>query len=394
MVATGGKTAGRRDASEPERQKLWVKSGGRCAICGAYLLEGALTHFELFLGEGAHIVGAKNSEKSPRGIGELPEKDRGRADNLLLICADHHDEIDRELAAGVLTVERLLEIKRRHEEWIFRVTGLERNRSTVVLRMIGDVRGDPVEVSRPTASAAILASDERFPEFPLSFDYAGIEIDLRHLAAENAPDSPEYWRSAMATIDQVVVHKIKEGVRADAIRHLSVFAFARLPLLAYLGSKLDDTYEVSIYQRHRHPTETWEWPADEHAAVEFKIDRPDVVDGAEAVLILNVAGTINRGEMPTALAGLPVIEISAEGVPGVDTVRTKADLAAFVQAVRRALSGLEQSGKSIRRLHVLAALPVSAAVALGRARDPHVHPELMMYERTAAGAYSEALVLS
>lgn len=45
--------------TEAERRKVWVKAGGRCTLCKAHLLEGGLTGQEVFVGEGAHIVGSR-----------------------------------------------------------------------------------------------------------------------------------------------------------------------------------------------------------------------------------------------------------------------------------------------------------------------------------------------
>ncbi len=42
---------------------------------------------------------------------------------------------------------------------------------------------------------------------------------------------------------------------------------------------------------------------------------------------------------------------------------------------------------------MLAAIPVSAAVALGRVHDAHVHPTMSIYDRTD-GRYSIALEIS
>src|SRR5581483_11574111 len=99
-----------------------------------------------------------------------------------------------------------------------------------------------------------------------------IEIDLRHIAGE-ATAGPEYYRMATARIDEVLEHKLGEGVGQEQIVHLSVFAFARLPLLIYLGAHLEDNVPTDIYQRHR-ATEAWEWP-DPASDVGFHIDVPD-----------------------------------------------------------------------------------------------------------------------
>ena len=43
------------------------------------------------------------------------------------------------------------------------------------------------------------------------------------------------------------------------IRHISLFAAARIPLLVYLGSKLDDKIPIDLYQKHRGGNEDWHW---------------------------------------------------------------------------------------------------------------------------------------
>lgn len=137
----------RKAVPQPERMKVWIRSAGRCPICGRYLLEGQLTHKEFTLGELAHIVGQQTTKGSPRGEHPLPESERDKAENLMLLCAGEHDEIDRAGSVDSLTVERLRKIKSDREDWGRRTTGLDRSRVTAVLRMIGSVRGNAVESS-------------------------------------------------------------------------------------------------------------------------------------------------------------------------------------------------------------------------------------------------------
>jgi hypothetical protein len=173
------------------------------------------------------------------------------------------------------------------------------------------------------------------------------------------------------------------------VTHVSVFAFARLPLLVYLGSKLDDTYEVAVYQRQR-SNETWGWPSTEERT--FTIATAPA-SGPDAVLIVNVSGTIDPTDLPETVRDLPRFEVSIEGDASVDAIASRASLLAFESAVRELLAGLEADGKTVRRLHVFGALPVSAAVVLGRAHDRHVHPALAVYDRTD-GAYRLAVEIS
>ncbi|MDC7120590.1 SAVED domain-containing protein [Cellulomonas fimi] len=385
----------RRKIPTPERMRVWVRSGGRCAVCGRYLLEGKLTHEEFSLGELAHIVGQQTTKGSPRGDYDLPVAERDLAENLMLVCADDHDEIDRNGALDTLTVDRLRKIKHSHEDWVRRMTGLDRSRGTAVVRMIGAVRGNVVELSKPTASAAVLHSDDRFPEFPLSYEQYGFEIDLRHLPAEG---TEIYWTAATAAIDEVIEHKLNQAVRGEHVRHLSLFAFARLPLLVYLGSRLDDTYEVAIYQRHR-STNGWAWP-EVTSVPAFAVESPPIDESADAgepvgaALVLNVSGTIQPDELPQEVADLPRHVMTPVGqTPGVETISSPAALDAFTETVRALLSRLEVTDKHLSVLHVFAAMPLSAGVALGRARDPHVHPPFLIYDRTDSG-YTPVLEIS
>ena len=162
------------------------------------------------------------------------------------------------------------------------------------------------------------------------------------------------------------------------MRHVSVFAFARLPLLVYLGSRLDDTFGIELYQRHR-STNAWAWPRTDAPTPQFEV-KSEVVNDApsssSAVLILNVSGTVHADELPEDLRGLNRHVLTPAGgtQAGVDVISSSEAVAAFRHAVRSLLSDLEVSDKKMPVLHVVGAMPLAAAVALGQARDPHVHP--------------------
>ncbi|HUP69634.1 MAG TPA: SAVED domain-containing protein, partial [Acidimicrobiales bacterium] len=278
------------------------------------------------------------------------------------------------------TLAWLHRMKREHEARVKLATSFGPDRRSTVLRMIGNLRGQVVEIFQDTASTTVLHSGERLPEFTLAYDRHSIEIDLRKIPGE-AEGGPDYYRTAMATIDEVVAGRVREGIARDAIPHLSVFAFARLPLLVYLGSRLDDTVPTSIYQRHR-ATEEWSWPDPTAGAATFEL----TVDGAkpadEGLLVLNISGTIHDDELPSELSELPTYRITTKGPdPSPDAVDTPEVLQRFEAKVRELLAHLESTNKTIRRLHVFAAVPISAAVTLGRTTDPNVHPSLVLYDR-------------
>lgn len=101
--------------TEATTRVLWVRSGGRCAVCYRDLLVSGVTWRQVPLGERAHIVGRSTGSKSPRGDDPLPVDDRDAADNLMLLCGVCHDDLDDPANLDVLTVERLRALKHAHE---------------------------------------------------------------------------------------------------------------------------------------------------------------------------------------------------------------------------------------------------------------------------------------
>lgn len=94
---------------------LWGRSGNRCAVCRTQLTQDAAAVSAAFtLGEQAHIVGEK--EDAPRGKSPLTQDERDSYHNLVLLCPNHHTEIDKNETDW--PVERLHLVKSTHELWV------------------------------------------------------------------------------------------------------------------------------------------------------------------------------------------------------------------------------------------------------------------------------------
>jgi hypothetical protein len=387
--STDTPTEGRTNLTQPEKIKVWVRAGGICVLCQRYLLEGELTGVLRTFGELAHIVGQQNSARSPRGLHPMPRADRDTADNVLLACASCHNEIDDQLAVRILDIDTLVQLKRDHEQRIRHVTTLPAERRSLVLRVIGQVRGEAVEVSRSTAAGTVVAGG-RIPWFDLDRNRIGVEIDLRHLPGETDP-GPNYFTTACAAIDEVMDNLVRTGVRTGELEHLSVFALARVPLLIYLGTKLEDNYTVEVYQRHR-ASQAWTWDDTAPVYTFTATTGPGIDEAREAVLQLNVSGTVNVCEMPAELQRLPRITVEPDATPTTDVLCNRASLDSFRSAIRAVNADLD-AHEHLDRLHVIGALPPAAAVELGRLHDPHIHPSLVTYNRADSG-YHVALEIS
>lgn len=376
--------------TELERRTLWVRAGGRCTLCKVYLLEGGLSAVEVPLGEGAHIVGREDSTRSARGKNPMPVEDRDDIDNLMLACASCHNEIDKKRAEDFLDVGLLRNLKRQHEADIKTQTGLLGDRRTAIIRVAGTIRGDAMQLPRRAAAEAVIRSASRFPFFIESYDRQGVEIDLLDLDGEYPLDDG-YYRTATRRIDSALETRVLPGIANGDIDHISVFAIARLPLLIYLGWKLDDGIPTDVYQRHR-ATDDWQWlnPA---AETDFCVshEAADAVDGAsgardDAVLITNLSGTTPVTDLPDELQSLDRWTISPESGPAEDVFASAEVLSRFVGAVRGFFTDLESTHKHVKRLHLFGALPLSGAIELGRAlKSEGLRPKVVTYDRTEHG---------
>ena len=387
---TKKKTAvGRTKLSDRERLLVWVRAGGTCVLCKRYLLEGSLTGLPVSLGELAHIVGQQNSDRSPRGRHWLPRHKRDLAENVLLACESCHEEIDDQLATGILDVDALDRLKALHEQRIRHVVTLPDDRRSLVLRMVAELRGNALEISRDTAASAVISAN-RFPWFDLDGDHIGVEIDLRNLPDEAEADDA-YYATARRAIDKVLEHKLHDAVKAGDVKHVSVFPFARLPLLVYLGSRLDDNYSIDVFQRHRN-TQNWGWQ--DTAPHEFTVTGTESLPGAEqAVLLLSVSGTVDPAEMQAKYRDLPQVTVIPDATPSPDIVTSRGSLDRFTQAIR-AVNAAFDANKQLSTVHVFGALPPTAAVEFGRLHDSHIHPALVIYDRSDAGTYRPAVEIS
>lgn len=369
----------RKDLTPPQRTRMLVECGGRCALCNEYLLDGGLTSTPVPFGELAHMIGLQPNKNSPRGLDDpMGEDERNAPANLMFVCESNHAEIDKSGSRDMFSIDWLRQRKADHIARIAFLTGLNPKDPTVPLRLIAKVRDDVVEVNQTAVANAVMYSAMRYPKFRLA-DRNEIEIDLRGIAGEKDA-TPEYYAQARARIDEVFDHTLATGWATGDITHMSVFAFARIPILVYLGTKLGDHVPVDVYQRDR-ITQDWTWPANDGDLL-ITVDVPPATDEpTEAVLIINASGTIERLELPDDVAGLPVLTVTAD-TPHPNVIDSPSKLAAFTRALHELIGKIEADGyKTVNRLHVFAAAGLACSVTLGRVFDDDIHPTLAIYDR-------------
>lgn len=162
-------------------RELYLKSGNECAFPGC--AERILSSEGVLVGELAHIRAA--AAGGPRFDERMSNEDRRAANNLMLLCANHHKVIDRD--ADAWPVQALTTMKARHESKF--ATAPEKIRESIL-----DVT-ETDRVQRPANLGRLLGG-----EFELTKDELEDSIDCVVDCFERIGILPHSTREVLALI--------------------------------------------------------------------------------------------------------------------------------------------------------------------------------------------------
>ena len=304
--------------------------------------------------------------------------DRESEENLLLVCHDCHRLIDHEDHVRFFPPEKLRELKQTHELRIEMATAQGGLTRTAVIRVGSNIRG-----------AYSIASRREVAETLFALNYLGLvesqwSGDFTCSISGNA-GGKGFWQAGEQQIDDTL-SRVRQAIEHGDVEHISVFPFAPIPLLVYLGSCLDDKTSTRIFQKHRGQGAGWSWAQNSQAA-EFTTDVAESHDsGTEVVLVCEISSPVNPENLPAALRELPRCALRPVGqAPSPVLMTSEQSLANFASAWRALLAEVESAFPRATRWHVVASVPVSVAVELGRAFMRDAQPPVAVHERTDAG---------
>jgi len=368
-------------ATAAAKIQVWAASAGRCAICKRYLAESSDTGQPVLIGEVAHIAGTSDGKGSPRGSSAIPVSDRGKPENLVLLCRDAHKTIDTPEFWDAYPEGELRRIKRTHEHQMKQLSGLSPNNKSAVLRINGTVRGATKSITKSSVTWALLRSGN-FPDFSLERD-RDYEIDLREVPGETE-GSEEYFRSALHHV-RSRIEELNSLVKQDEIASVSVFAFARIPILIAAGTMLDDKIRADFYPATRGSEQAWGW--DENANIEeFSITKQGGSESA-VLVALGISGTVDMARMPSELTGATTYCVVPSGArPNPEIISRNETLDNFSATWREVLALIERDHPEAVSIAVVGALPLTAALSVGRHRMRDAQLPLRVYDLPVGGS--------
>jgi hypothetical protein len=352
------------------RTILWARAAGRCQYAGCNkslvgdLVGGAEDKNFGFV---AHIVA--DTPDGPRGDPVRSLLLSNDVTNLMLLCHVHHKLIDVDEVAAHPEA-RLLAMKAAHEARIETVTGIDEDRASHVLRYAANIGTHESPVAFEQISLAMLPN--RFPAEGRRL------IDIALAGCRFEDHEPEFWAFHRVNLRRQFATKVRARIEAQEIRHLSVFALAPQPLLIELGCLLCDITAADVRQLQREP-KGWSWPA-ARSSIQYRVRRGCSARGPLA-LVLAVSATITDDRVLSVLGHNAAIWAIEAEYPHNDIMKSPLDLAEFRGLLRSTLNSIKAAHGEQATLNVFPALPVSAAVEVGRVWMPKADLPLVIFDQ-------------
>jgi len=365
----------RKAVNQSTQIAVWARAAGRCVLCAKSLLDSRFHyHSAVLVGQIAHNVAA--SSAGPRSSSLLSRDELADERNLLLLCYDCHRNVDDQRNSGIFTEEYVREKKREHELRVRRVTRFATMQRTLVVKNSGELRGGSVQVTNPEITEALVDANL------VAHVHDGWRSDIV-IRLDEEPTDETGWQRGRDVIDRGL-ESLTRGVEEGAVDHVSVFALTYIPWLVYLGSRLDDTMSVEVFERHRgaRGNRAWCWSEPDGDTREFDttVAGEDDKQAAGVVVITNLTGTVREARIPDGLKPLPRVVLAPVGAtPAAGILRSKADLDAAAAAWILLLGKIEALWPGATRLHVIGPTPASLAVRMGMHRMKAAQAELVVY---------------
>lgn len=349
--------------------ELWLRSGGRCqyVTCNKPLWKDSITLRKMNKGYISHIIAA--SDNGPRGEKGKSEELELELSNLMLLCDECHNRIDR-AQVSEHPKEVLIKMKEDHEKRIEMVTSIDPNNKSYAVVYTVNIGDFEPRISFMDTAVAM----RRETYFPNS----DIPVNLGMDRAVFKDDENEYWHMHEKQLTGSFRNKIKPFLEQNKA-HFSIFGLAPQPLLIKLGVQFSEIANCEVYQSHREPKQTWEWPKN-NIASEVRLIEPEN-KSKTAVLIISMSDKVNRDRIYAVLGNdISIWEISVDE-PNRNILQSKETLVNFKDKVRNAYSDIRTIQGENSEIHLFPVMPNSCAIEMGRVWMPKVDLALIIYDQ-------------
>jgi hypothetical protein len=233
------------------RNDLWIAAAGRCEFKGCTKPIGIdfLTGEKATVGEYAHIIA--DSPKGPRGDEIRSQELAISESNLFLACFDCHGRVDRVKTIEDYPETLLKRWKTDHEDAISRIYESGSATKSLMILMAFPIGSHLPAIDTNDAIKAILKNSD----YTVHPDNTPLILNRSNFDIQD--HESDFWMTANRSIERwyttTLLPRLSE---TDAPSHLSVAAFAPIPLMVKLGSLIGNKIPTQVMDL---PDNKWRW---------------------------------------------------------------------------------------------------------------------------------------
>ena len=343
--------------------ELWSKAGGRCELCNEKLWRDGLTYHQINQSNIAHIIA--QTPKGPRGSEQDSERLATDISNLMLVCAKHNKLFDTGDIMKEYSVERLHQLKEKHENRIDIATDITPEQQTTPLVYTSTINNTKMFITDREIRNAV---------FPHYYPILDKRINLNFELTDMEDD---FWIAEKKNLENIFNRKIIPELENGNIKHLSIFAIAPQPLLIYLGFLLGDKYPTEVYQLQRNPRK-WGWYESSMQDLEYIITKPDKIT-QQPVLTLSLSDNITEDRIKNSINGeYSRWDLSIKD-PNREFLINKNYLYYFSHKFSKLIDEIKNIHGIDTELKIIPVMPLAIAIELGRRIDPKYSMPIKIY---------------
>lgn len=345
-------TIKKRKYNQEDVLNLFVRSGGCCTFCKKYLFEEWMTHMDTNIGEKCHIrafslYGPRSKDKSAY------EDEINGYENLVLGCPTCHSGIDKSLISKVITIEKIKELKNRHEETIRSILNSVKNKTHHIVKYCYPIGKTKVTIDdiaiRQSAFDSLRFTDSNI------INLSGNELEEGDV------------ESAIKNLNEKFSALVLTRLSNNEVLNICLYSFAPIYLLIYLGTLLNEKFNVIPFILRRNPSR-WNFDNEKPERVTFSSEKPKkIIVNNEVALIINSTAKINDDRVRNTLKDkkVDIWEINSSNMT-YDSISTEQELQEFSALFKNVVEEIGLKYGKDKKINLFPATSNAISVAMGR----------------------------
>ena len=206
----------------------------------------------------------------------------------------------------------------------------------------------------------------------------------------NKDSDPDFWITETKSLQQKFDRLLFPKINDNEIKQISLFAFAPIPLLIYLGTLLNDITSVDVHQKLRNP-DTWSFQDDIQTEYHFVADEVKT----NVALKIELSDDIVDSRIASVLGNDTSIYSIRIDNPNNDFVKSRKQIQDFGEKMKEAFREIKRIHGQDAVLNIFPSMPISLAVQLGRVWMPKADLSMKIFDQNKElGGFVEAIDIS